>query len=1012
MNRLRGAFVIVSCLLAGMYSSWAEAQSCEAYFPFDDSLVDASGNGFDGRMIGRDGAAATPRFVDGRAGRALALDGTAAMRIFVDLDYDVCPQMSFTAWIRFEGPVRSENQIILTTGGSGPGLRAVGSSLVLNGTANGLSARNAVRGDSGWMFVAGVYDYTDNTYTLHWRNRSVEGTLSQHRRPPEDAVWIGAMNDRLAHAAGGILLDDLRIIGRALSVEELAALRSRGAPDIVSPAGAPRESGTTATTNPIEPGTTIGTPRGAPLSGTGSVSGEGSGRAPIAVSELPEGLGDPDLASGPPGAPLFGIGSASEGGSGRAPITVSPLPEGLGDPDFTTGQPGAPELGYCSPNATLYGNEGYLSVEHEGAGTSLLDAIQQVKTARENITAMQYTSAGEWFLLAGYQSWYSNPSYFDNLKGDGQNGFRAELETLLKNCQKIRSVAIDPAGNWLILMLNGDVVYSSQTFFQSTGLATAIESIRNNQSRATGVYLGPQKSWLLKDMHGRLYSRGLPADLKRLVDSVEESRLTVSNLAFRFTSDGQFHYVLTAGNHFWKSGVPSSPLWKKLNRIQNRQDSFTRVALAPDNRFVAVSQHKWSPSTNDILSRMELNVGGSTIWERMRQQRVPGMSIAIVRNGTIVDVRSYGYRSRTSWAPVNNDTVFNNASISKAVASAGIMKTVEEGRVDLDRPVFNVLNADPSLVTTRKWYRSLTDRQQQFVRQAPFHTLLDHTSGFGVWGIGLSDANTKQTLEDIIFGKKGRQKVEPQWIPQTRRAYSGGAYSVAESIIEETYATSFAHRMQTTVLQPLKMSLSTFGNLSAAAQENYAFGHDENQRLPYRVCVGKAAGGLFSTARDYAKFLATLMGLGVSPDGNRVLSEASVRRMMTPAHTKTSSEKICTANPYCPIIGENCYENRCLWPIMDGDFHSGLGLKLSAARNSIGVPKFVEHGGSQPGYSTRFYADLERNAGFVMLSNGSCKWELVVTGTVAGAAEVEERGGCSLSSEIKTAFDQALGALE
>lgn len=216
-------------LPAFLYAGIAMAQSCEAHFPFDGSLADASGNGFDGRMIGADGAPSTPRFVAGRSGQALALDGTAAMRAFVDLHYEACPQVSFTAWVRFDGPEDRANRVILATGGAGPGLRASGTTLVLNGTGNGLWAREAIRAEGGWMFVAGVYDYANSTYALHWRNRSLEGTLSEHRRPPEDAIWVGAMNDRLAHPASNIVIDELRIFESALGRDDLRAL-ARGAP--------------------------------------------------------------------------------------------------------------------------------------------------------------------------------------------------------------------------------------------------------------------------------------------------------------------------------------------------------------------------------------------------------------------------------------------------------------------------------------------------------------------------------------------------------------------------------------------------------------------------------------------------------------------------------------------------------------------------------------------------------------------------------------------------------------
>lgn len=342
VNSGRIALIATLGLLGGMYTSTATAQSCEAHFPFDGDLADVSGNGFDGSMIGQDGTAATPRFVEGRSGQALALDGTAAMRAFVDLNYEGCPQVSFTAWIRFDGPVRRENQVILATGGSGPGLRAVGSTLVLNGTANGIWARDAVRGDSGWMFVAGIYDYGNDSYALHWRTRSVTGKLGEHRRPPEDAVWVGAMNDRLAHPAAGILVDDLRIIGRALDAQELRTLQSGGSrpsasafasgsgdwqgvpcsqhaqcpadnycglddqchPDQHAPMQeAPRGSGITATTNPIQSGSTIGTPRGAPVLESDSVPEDDNAPPPIAVSQLPEDLQNQGLESGPRGAP-------------------------------------------------------------------------------------------------------------------------------------------------------------------------------------------------------------------------------------------------------------------------------------------------------------------------------------------------------------------------------------------------------------------------------------------------------------------------------------------------------------------------------------------------------------------------------------------------------------------------------------------------------------------------------------------------------------------------------------
>jgi hypothetical protein len=215
----------LGALLAGLLlSNNALAQQCDAWFPFDGDLTDASGNGYDGSMIGSEGSEATPRFVEGRSGSALALDGTAAMRAFIDLHYDGCPQVTISAWIRVDASSRGSRHILSTGNGSGPGLRISGSTLILNGTANGLTQRNAITAGSGWNFVAGVYDYTNSEYTLYWRNRSVSATLSEHLRPPREAFWVGAHSDNLANGPTDVVIDDLRITGSALGAEEVAAL--------------------------------------------------------------------------------------------------------------------------------------------------------------------------------------------------------------------------------------------------------------------------------------------------------------------------------------------------------------------------------------------------------------------------------------------------------------------------------------------------------------------------------------------------------------------------------------------------------------------------------------------------------------------------------------------------------------------------------------------------------------------------------------------------------------------
>src|SRR6056297_1270302 len=216
----------VFLLLTG-FSVPALAGPCDAYYRFDGNLSDEGGNGNAGQMIGRDGAAATPQFVDGRSGQALKLDGSAAMRAFVDLNRERCPQVTVTAWIRIQPEA---SQTILGTGG-GAWLWASGSLLGLRTAGKDIRVQDAIYANGGWMFVAAVWDHKNGTHRLHWRGRQTEESVGKSSRQAKPAIWLGADNDALHHPSKDLVIDELRIIGGALGAERITAMRD-------APAGA------------------------------------------------------------------------------------------------------------------------------------------------------------------------------------------------------------------------------------------------------------------------------------------------------------------------------------------------------------------------------------------------------------------------------------------------------------------------------------------------------------------------------------------------------------------------------------------------------------------------------------------------------------------------------------------------------------------------------------------------------------------------------------------------------
>jgi len=182
---------VVSVVVALCFQS-AHASRCDAHFPFDGSLADATGNGYDGMMIAEAGAAEA-RFGEGRYGQALHLTGGSAMRAFLDLHHESCPQFTITAWFRLPSVTNAAPQAILSTGARGgiPAIVAQGSTIHLYGSGNGLAQKNAIRSGDTWFFVAATFDYETRSYKLYWRNRAQEGTLSASPYEAEDSFWIG-----------------------------------------------------------------------------------------------------------------------------------------------------------------------------------------------------------------------------------------------------------------------------------------------------------------------------------------------------------------------------------------------------------------------------------------------------------------------------------------------------------------------------------------------------------------------------------------------------------------------------------------------------------------------------------------------------------------------------------------------------------------------------------------------------------------------------------------------------
>ena len=253
---------------------------------------------------------------------------------------------------------------------------------------------------------------------------------------------------------------------------------------------------------------------------------------------------------------------------------------------------------------------------------------------------------------------------------------------------------------------------------------------------------------------------------------------------------------------------------------------------------------------------------------------VPGASVALVRDGEVSLVTSYGLADRERNVPAATSTVFNVGSISKTVTAWGIMRLVEQGRIGLDDPVERYL---------RRWHLPASSFDPDGVT---IRRLLSHTAGLSTPSVREYRPDERvPSLVAALSDSDGVRQVAPAgagW------RYSGGGYEILQLLIEEVSGRPFAEFMRKEVLLPLGMRSSTFDTLALSSLA-VATPYDSGRAIARNRYVGLAAAGLYSTAGDLARFLAAGMrGSRGELPGRGVLTPTSVAVMQSPAPHSSS----------------------------------------------------------------------------------------------------------------------------
>jgi len=247
----------------------------------------------------------------------------------------------------------------------------------------------------------------------------------------------------------------------------------------------------------------------------------------------------------------------------------------------------------------------------------------------------------------------------------------------------------------------------------------------------------------------------------------------------------------------------------------------------------------------------------STVSRLMKAAEVPGVAVAIINDGQIAYLKAYGFRDTESKLPLTPGSVMTAASFTKSAFADMVMQIASEGRLDLDKPIYEYL---PKPLPEYPAYSDLAGDNRY--KRITARMLLDHSSGFPNW----------RSLEPD-------RKLKIHFEPGTRFAYSGEGIVLLQLVVETITGEPLEQLMDERVFRPLGMTRT-----SMAWQErfdtDYANGYDEYGRSlgPQKRKTADAAGSMQTTVGDFARLIqAVLLGKGLEKQFLQLMLSPQIR---------------------------------------------------------------------------------------------------------------------------------------
>lgn len=314
---------------------------------------------------------------------------------------------------------------------------------------------------------------------------------------------------------------------------------------------------------------------------------------------------------------------------------------------------------------------------------------------------------------------------------------------------------------------------------------------------------------------------------------------------------------------------------------------------------------------------------------------IVGSSVAWVENGAVTASAHVGLRDRAASLPVNDDTIFHWASITKTFGAIAIMQLRDRGLIRLDDPIVKYV---PEL---RKAHNAFGSMDAITIRQ-----LLSHSAGFrdGTWP--WAGDKPWQPFEPPSWEQLAAMMpyTEVVYAPGTKYSYSNPGYVYLGRVVEDVMQEPWETYIDKEILRPLGMTRAFFDQapsfLRNDRSHSYFVTDAGTEEAPFDFDTGITVmnGGLNAPVTDLAKYIGLLEGS----------TDAARQRRYDGIIKRSTLEEMWT-----PVV-----------PVSPG-VSMGLGFFLE----SHGGRNFVAHSGGQNGFISHFYVDRASHAGLIIAFN-------------------------------------------